>query len=612
MVFVPLEFLLQRRVTGGAVNTTNGIGQRYACMRWFLPSSFDYTLVEEENNKGTQRRIQWEHELQIRLLPYVVAFREYLLKAGVFTSIDKIESTHLLIHEQSERLVTSLFANQWHPDEVDPGKHKNIVVPLSLPIIHTRIAESGCDWNDARTVKEQRNFKTCEYMNRGSASYFDASACHRGMRAHELGSLKGPRIALTFQLLNCVVGKNIYKELDVVDKYTYTVPRASVVPKGAVIGKGVVVPNGVAFGKRVAVPRGNVVPNGVAIGKGAAVPRGNAVPKGDMIRKGDAVPKGAAVPMGPMLPKDPADAAVKKEDKPIGTGGFGTVRKIGNTFVAKEANNPDDTNDTLRVERVAIATLIRKMDQRIRRAYTLIVTNEEMGDEKELVAEGLTKYMHPKRIIVSKKCTGKDLFEFAVENEFEFKETFDLVAEACINVVSHMHDIGHNHCDIKLENIMMCKVNGNQTARIIDFGLMDKCKTSGTSCYNPKFPSNEKPCLFQSMIVIAQRNDVHPDIFAIGYTLAHLCLLKSKAVKPYVWPLHDILSTYPDQCNIASMMMTRYDAKGVKITTDKLHWAAIKDAMTAILGRPVMLKDRDRIAAQKKEKKERERGRFKR
>ena len=112
-------------------------------------------------------------------------------------------------------------------------------------------------------------------------------------------------------------------------------------------------------------------------------------------------------------------------------------------------------------------------------------------------------------------------------------DLYDLVATATFAVLSEMQELGVMHCDIKPENIMICKNDdGIQSARIIDFGVssLPSMTCNGyTAEYHPTLRDvNKAKQHFSSSYGLnitdlmqgSTYESAQPDMYALGLTLA--------------------------------------------------------------------------------------------
>ncbi len=115
--------------------------------------------------------------------------------------------------------------------------------------------------------------------------------------------------------------------------------------------------------------------------------------------------------------------------------------------------------------------------------------------------------------------------EDRLRNRMSFESTFDILTQL-LEAVSHAHEHGVIHCDIKPENILMFKAN---TVRLGDFGIAKAAQKtingSGTGTVGHMAPE-------QAMGKPSMRSDV----FAIGL-IAFRMLAGSWPEYPFDWPM---------------------------------------------------------------------------
>ena len=215
------------------------------CIKNFLPSNFDYNtlnlnkylntytnfynyrdartkdpsnqILKEEFYKILMQFEKEQNAIKDILIPYIENFIKYLnttLKTDKVKIIDEQDKSlirsALRIVIENENTAEGELSQVWHVDELDEylnvfsrevepniNNTRHVTVPLSLPIINTRIPfnQSDCDLEGKL---EKRDFFTCRNWNRGSATYFDARLCHRGPNKEELKNIN--RITLLFQV----------------------------------------------------------------------------------------------------------------------------------------------------------------------------------------------------------------------------------------------------------------------------------------------------------------------------------------------------------------------------------------------------------------------------
>ena len=201
-------------------NKINRIYLRF-CIKNFLPDKI-FKELDKLINDGTYSTYHYtnlnkQQEIKLLLLPYIYKFTDYLNNT-LKTPDNKPINFKYCLTAATDPLAVMLInvtdtkdtsAKDWHQDLSnnnfnydDNGNAygiRNIVVPLSEPIIHTRIPFDPSDCDSSSNGEKRRDFFTCKEMNRGSASYFDAKLCHRGLNLIEITNLKN-RIALIFQI----------------------------------------------------------------------------------------------------------------------------------------------------------------------------------------------------------------------------------------------------------------------------------------------------------------------------------------------------------------------------------------------------------------------------
>lgn len=118
--------------------------------------------------------------------------------------------------------------------------------------------------------------------------------------------------------------------------------------------------------------------------------------------------------------------------------------------------------------------------------------------------------------IISEHCDGGELFEYIIDrpeglNENEGK----IITRQLAAALSHMHQRGVMHRDVKPENILLERKNDLSSIKFIDFGLSREAKESqsflGTAGYvAPEMASNSYNCgVYDSSV----------DMWALGVTL---------------------------------------------------------------------------------------------
>jgi len=118
--------------------------------------------------------------------------------------------------------------------------------------------------------------------------------------------------------------------------------------------------------------------------------------------------------------------------------------------------------------------------------------------------------------IVTEHCDGGELFDYIIDrpegiNEDEGK----IVARQLASALSHIHNRGVMHRDVKPENILLQKKNDLSSIKLMDFGLSRAAKQSqsflGTAGYvAPEMATNSTNCGMYTSAV---------DMWALGVTL---------------------------------------------------------------------------------------------
>jgi len=92
----------------------------------------------------------------------------------------------------------------------------------------------------------------------------------------------------------------------------------------------------------------------------------------------------------------------------------------------------------------------------------------------------------PRGTIMYSFCDGETLDSKlkVLEKEEDIFGLFDDVHETLSKLLKTLNDDGYYHCDLKPENIMICKINQKDIVTLIDFGIAGRTCTSGTPMYS--------------------------------------------------------------------------------------------------------------------------------
>ena len=196
-------------------------------------------------------------------------------------------------------------------------------------------------------------------------------------------------------------------------------------------------------------------------------------------------------------------AKLNSEYKPtgniLGDGTFGVV--TGNTrnqLAVKQFKDPSKRSREFLIDK----TISNALSDPVRMKYTLLLSTGDMnkfengGKRNENIMELCLAGDNLTDVMKSIKTT-------TTYRGYTRLDVFDMVAAATIHILSDLHDKNIHHCDIKLDNLMICqdKSDANiMTARLIDFGQSrDTCR-SGSPLFVPNDLTREKVIKFTNAL----------------------------------------------------------------------------------------------------------------
>jgi len=142
----------------------------------------------------------------------------------------------------------------------------------------------------------------------------------------------------------------------------------------------------------------------------------------------------------------------------IGEGGFGSV------FMA-EQSEPVKRRVALKIIKLGMDT--REVVARFEQERQALAVMDHPNIARVLDA-GATETGRP--FFVMELVKGDPIVDFCDKNNLSIRERLELFAQVC-RAVQHAHTKGIIHRDIKPSNILVSSVDGNPSAKVIDFGI---------------------------------------------------------------------------------------------------------------------------------------------